>query len=116
MYLKDMECNVTVPLDSQDADVKLTSTSAQVNLVITVVHVPTCHKDTAAHVLQDMAVSTVKKKGLSAEMTPALRELCAKMNLGSITTLVYVDQDTRALIVTSRYVFPFILTCLLTYM
>lgn len=102
MYLKDTVFNVTVPPDSLAADVKLTSMSALVNLVTTKVPVLISHKDTAAHVLLATAVSTVKRKDPTAEMTLAPKELCAKMNLDLTTTHVYVDQDTLALIVISR--------------
>lgn len=103
MYRKDTEFNVTAQLVSQAVDVKLTLMSAQVILVITAVPVPIYLKATDALARQDMVALTVKKKGLTVETTPVLKEPCAKTNQDSITTHAYADLDTLELTVILRY-------------
>lgn len=99
VFLRDMVSNVTVQLVSQAVDVKLTSTNAQASLAIIAVLVLTFLKDTVARVPLDMVASIVKKNDLTVETTRVLREQCAKMNQGSITTPAYADPDTLASIV-----------------
>lgn len=65
-----------------------------VNLATTVEPVLIYPKDIDAHAQLDMVALTVKKKDLTAETTPVLNVLCAKMNQVSITLHVYADLDT----------------------
>lgn len=99
VYPRVTVSSATVQLDSQDVDVKSILMNVQANLVTMAEHVLIYRRATGAHVQQDMVALTVKKNGLSAETTPVLSELCAKMSLDLTTTLVYVGLATRVLTV-----------------
>lgn len=85
---------VSAQLDSLDAAVKSTLTSALLNPVTMVELVLICHKDTVVNALAVTRASIVKRKSAIAATTPVQREPCARMNPDTKTILVYVEADT----------------------
>lgn len=99
VYPRVTASNAIAQLDSLDVDVKSILMNVLANLVITAEHVLIYRRATDVRAPQDMVVLTVKRNGLSVEMTPVLSELCAKTSLDLTTTLVYVGLVTRVLTV-----------------
>lgn len=96
---RDTESSATArPVSLADV-VKLIWTNVLASLATMVDLAQTFLKDTDAHVPRDTLASIARKRNLIAETIHALRELCAKMNLDTITTLAYADLVTLELIV-----------------
>lgn len=92
--LRDMESSATAQPASLADVARLIWMSAPVSLATTVDLAQTFLKDTGAHVPRDILESIARKRNLTAETIHAPRELCAKMNLDTITTPVYADLVT----------------------
>jgi hypothetical protein len=101
VYRWVMEFSVSVQLDFQDDDVRLTLMNVLRSRVITEQRVLIFRKVIGVSVLLDIPESIAKKNDLIVEMTRVLLERCVRMSLDLITLLVCVVLVILEPIVTS---------------